>query len=150
LVAETPEVLRASRALLGIVAVSTQRALEHVTLPQLRILVLLSSLGPRRVGALGELLEVVPSTVTRTVERLERGGWVTRTSGPEDRREVTVELTDTGRALVREVTEERASRIDRVLAAMTPDERGEVARALRRFSDVAGEPSGSDLSALGL
>ena len=90
-----------------------------------------------------ELLDVVPSTVTRTVERLERGGWVARTSGPEDRREVTVALTDAGRALVLGVMEDRASRIDRVLAAMAPGERTELARVLQRFSDTAGEPPGS-------
>ena len=150
MVAETQEVLRASRALLGIVAISAQRALEHVTLPQLRILVLLSTLGPRRAGVLGELLDVVPSTVTRTVERLERGGWVTRTSGPEDRREVTVELTEAGRALVLGVMEERATRIDHVLAAMAPDQRTALVRVLRQFSDTAGEPAESDLLTLGI
>lgn len=150
MVPETLEVIRASRALLGIVAISTQDALERVTLPQFRILVLLCAMGPQRVGALGEMLEVVPSTITRMVDRLERGAWVSRLLGPEDRREVTVKATDAGRALVLRVTAERASRIDRVLAAMTSDDRTDLARVLQRFSDIAGEPAVTDLLTLGL
>lgn len=150
MVDETIDVVRASRALLGIVAMSMQPALERVTLPQFRVLVLLTSLGPQRSGALGDLLDVVLSTITRVVDRLVRDGWAERTLGPEDRREVTVAVTDAGRTLVRDVTVERHRRFDRVLAAMAPGERAALAAALRRFADIAGEPPVGDLLSLGL
>lgn len=149
MVAETDEVIRTSRALLGIVAIGLQPALDRISLPQFRVLVLLSSLGPLRIGALGELLDVAPSTCTRLVIRLERGGWVQRASVPPDRREVLVTPTEAGGALVRAVTEDRRRRVDRVLAAMRPDERAHLAAALKRFSDIAGEASG-DLLTLGV
>lgn len=147
---EAREVLRASRALLGIVARSMSGALERVTVPQFRVLVLLGSLGPQRVGALAELLEVVPSTATRVLDRLERDGWVRRASNVEDRREVAVELTEEGRALVAEVTERRYREVRRVLLAMEPPARAVLAGALRGFSDVAGEPGLTDLVAFGI
>ncbi|MGN6445634.1 MarR family winged helix-turn-helix transcriptional regulator [Amnibacterium sp.] len=149
MLAETDEVIRASRALLGIVAVGLQPTLERVTLPQIRALVLLSSLGPLRIGVLGDLLEVAPSTCTRLVDRLQRGGWVERRTLSPDRREVTVALTDAGSELVREVTEDRRRRVDRILGVMQPPERAALVAALRRFSDISGEADG-DLLTLGL
>ncbi|MBW4040982.1 MAG: MarR family transcriptional regulator [Acidobacteria bacterium] len=147
---ETEDVIRASRALLGIVAMSMQSALEQVTLPQFRVLVLLVTLGPQRSGALGDRLDVVPSTITRVVDRLVKGGWAERTLGPEDRREVTVAATPAAHLLVREVTTERRRRFDRVLSAMQPEDRTALADTLRRFADIAGEPALDDPPSFGL
>ena len=68
----------ASRALLGIIARSMLPALEDVSLPQFRVLVLLSSAGALRMGALAERLGVTVSTFSRTADRLVTGGWATR------------------------------------------------------------------------
>src|SRR5690349_23458087 len=92
--------LSASRALLGIIVHSLGRALDEVTLPQYRILVVLCANGPMRSGDLAEQLGVHQSTLTRTADRLVAGGWVRRETSSESRREVMVHLTRTGRALV--------------------------------------------------
>ena len=56
------EVLAASRGLLGVVARSLAPALEDVTVPQFRLIVLVTTLGPTRSGDLAERpLSAAPS-----------------------------------------------------------------------------------------
>jgi DNA-binding MarR family transcriptional regulator len=148
--AEDGSALRASRAMLGIVARSMVGALEQVTLPQFRVLVLLDTGGPLRVGVLAERLGVVVSTFSRTLDRLEGAGWVRRAPSTTSRREVTVSITDPGRALVREVSDQRTRELAQVLERLPEAERGAVAAAFRAFADAAGEPALSDLLILGI
>lgn len=144
------EMLTASRALLGIVARSVAPALEVVSLPQFRILVLLSAEGPTRVGQLAERIGANPSTFSRSVDRMVAGGWVARAENPESRREVLLELTDDGRWLVRSVTTRRRRAIDQVLEQMTAADRASLVAALNAFTAAAGEPGVEDLLPLGL
>ncbi|WP_022880595.1 MarR family winged helix-turn-helix transcriptional regulator [Gryllotalpicola ginsengisoli] len=143
-------VLTASRALLAIVARSVAPALEVVSLPQFRVLVLLSTDGPTRVGSLAEHVGANPSTFSRSVDRMVAAGWVVRTGNPESRREVLLELTDDGRWLVESVTARRRREIETVLERMPPSQRAALVRALRSFSEAAGEASVGDLLTLGL
>jgi len=140
----------ASRTLLGIIAQSMLPALEDVSLPQFRVLVLLSSAGPLRMGALAERLGVTVSTFSRTADRLVAGGWAVREDNPDSRREVLLAPTEKGRGLVSSVTDHRRELIEGVLARMAPRERDRLAQSLVAFADAAGEPSVADLLILGL
>ncbi|MCY7287910.1 MAG: MarR family transcriptional regulator [Cryobacterium sp.] len=142
--------LAASRALLGVVARSVVAALDVLTLPQFRVLVVLSSSGPTRMGALAERMGVIPSTFSRFVDRMVAGGWVERTSSPDSRREVLLELSPRGRRIVDEVTERRRAGISAVLSAMTVEQQGAVQNAFQAFADAAGEPPAADLLTLGI
>lgn len=144
------ETVTASRALLGIVARSVAPALEAVSLPQFRVLVVLSAQGPTRVGHLAEQFGVNPSTFSRSVDRMVAGGWVTRAENPDSRREVLLELTDDGRWLVESVTVRRRREIEAVLERMTAEDRAALISALTAFTTAAGEPSVGDLLPLGL
>ena len=101
--------LVASRSLLGFVAQSLAPALEEMTMPQFRVLVVLDGAGPQRMGDLAERVGVHPSTLSRTVDKLVGAGWLERASGEESRREVHVALTEQGQRLVDEVTTQRRS-----------------------------------------
>lgn len=140
----------ASRALLGMVARSVSSALDLVTLPQFRVMVVLAAEGPLRVTTLAQRMGAVPSTFSRTLDRMVGGGWVTRTENPDSRREVLVRLTAQGRALVDEVTERRRTEIRAALERLSPQERARVTAALATFGRAAGEPSLEDLLTLGL
>jgi DNA-binding MarR family transcriptional regulator len=142
--------LRASRALLAIVARSLAPVLEEVSLPQFRVLVLLETRGPTRVGNLAAQLDVHPSTFSRALDRLEAAGWVTRAANADSRREVLVSITSAGRTLVGDVSAKREAELDRVVAALPRDERDQVIHALAVFADAAGEPAASDLLVLGM
>lgn len=143
-------VLTASRALLGVVARSVAPALEQVSLPHFRVLVLLSREGPVRLGALAEELGVNASTFSRSTDRLVAAGWAVRAENPESRREVLLQLTDTGRELVASVTAARRREVAAVLERLDPAEREAVAAALAAFARAAGEPPAADLRVLGV
>lgn len=145
----TETAIAASRALLGVVARSLAEALEMVTLPQFRVMVILSS-GPLRMGALAARAHFVPSTFSRSIDRMEASGWVERTGNPGSKREVMVDLTPHGRQLVAHVTDRRRREIAEVLDRLDIDDRRRVAEAFALFADASGESPVEDLLPLGL
>lgn len=142
-------VVLASRALLAVVARTIGPALEEVSLPQFRVLVVLVGAGPHRVGALAERLGAVTSTFSRAIDRMEAGGWVTRQPNPDSGREVLVAVTPAGRELVNRVTGSRRAELVRILGALPDDRLAELASALNAFAQAAGEPSIDDLLPIG-
>ena len=60
--------------------------------------------GSLRVSELRDVLDEIPSSLSRRLDRMEEEGWVGRkaTPTPEDRRAVTVSLSKRGRVLWRE------------------------------------------------
>ncbi len=142
--------LVASRSLLGIVAQSLAPALDELTMPQFRVLVVLAETGPLRMGDLAERIGVHPSTLSRTVDRLVAGGWIDRASAQESRREVHVTLSDRGHTLVKDVTDRRRTQIVGVLTSLADADRAAVRRGMELFAAAAGEASPEDLWELGL
>jgi DNA-binding MarR family transcriptional regulator len=144
-------VLTASRALLGVVARSLVPVLDEVTIPQFRVLVILSTADePARNGDLAAMLGVHPSTFTRTADRLVNGGWVVRAENPENRRETLIQLTSEGRRLVDQVTDDRRREISKILARLEPEDLHLVLEAMAVFTRAAGEPRVDELAALGV
>ncbi|MEU1973737.1 MarR family transcriptional regulator [Microbacterium sp. NPDC019599] len=141
--------LVASRALLGVIARSMLGALQDVTLPQFRVLVILASSGPLRMGAIAAQMGSHPSSFSRTVDRLVAGGWVEREVNRQSRRETLIGLTDSGRNLVNRVTDVRRAEIREILGRLTAVQREDLDRAFATFAEAAGEPSPSDLLVLG-
>lgn len=141
--------LTASRALLGVVARSIATALDEVSLPQFRVLVVLVGSGPMRIGALAERMNAVPSTFSRTIDRMVAGGWVERSASPDSRREVMIDASRSGRTLVDRVTDLRRREIAAVLNALDGEERRMVTMAFSTFSLAAGEPAADDLLIIG-
>lgn len=74
-----------------------------LTWPQYEALVLLdfSESGSLPLGKMGRRLTVHPTTVTNTVDQLERKGLVDRATTSADRRRVLAQITDEGRARIR-------------------------------------------------
>jgi DNA-binding MarR family transcriptional regulator len=145
----TEAVLLSSRALLGIVARSLAPAHDQVSVPQFRVLVLLSVQSPQRSGELAERIGVHPSTFTRMADRLVAGGWVERTENPQSRREVLVGLTPAGQELVRSVHQRRREEIDTVLRRLSAADRKAVLAGFELFARAAGEPTPEEISTLG-
>ena len=93
---------------------------------------------PQRMSALAHRNEVAPRTVTTLVDGLERRGLVHRTSDPEDRRAVLVEITEKGAALMQEIEWGRQALADEFVTGLTPAERVEFARLLRKLRPASG------------
>ncbi|MFH8250236.1 MarR family winged helix-turn-helix transcriptional regulator [Microbacterium sp. B2969] len=145
-----PTTLVASRALLGVIARSLSDALQEVTMPQFRVLVILAASGPLRMGSIAAMMGSHPSTFSRTVDRLVARGWVERQVNQDSRRETLLEPTSAARALVDGVSARRAAEISEILARLTPDEQNRVHEGMALFAAAAGEPDATDLLTLGL
>src|SRR5262249_52051973 len=128
----------------GIAAASIAEVDDSVTVPQLRVLVMVDTRGPLNLAAVAAGLDVNPSNASRICDRLIRAGLLDRQESPDDRRNITLRLTDAGRGLVNKVTRHRRTAITRVLRGMDPGDRERLKTALDRFATAAGEPAPDD------
>jgi DNA-binding MarR family transcriptional regulator len=136
----TDAVLRASRLLVGLSARSIAAVDDSITLPQFRLLVVLSTRGPLNLLALAESLDVKSPTATRMINRLVAAGLVQREINPISRREVVIDLTGTGASVVTRVTQLRRREIADIVAQMPAPHRKWLVDALDAFSEAGGEP----------
>jgi DNA-binding MarR family transcriptional regulator len=138
--AVTDAVLTASRLLVAVSARSIAAVEESITLPQFRLLVVLSTRGAVKLMQVAEHLGVAPSTATRMIDRLVSTGLVIRELNPHSRREVVVSLSTEGRAVVRQVTQRRRRDIARIVARMPTRQQHGLVEALEAFTQAGGEP----------
>ncbi|MGH3669657.1 MAG: MarR family winged helix-turn-helix transcriptional regulator [Pseudonocardiaceae bacterium] len=141
--AVTDAVLTASRLLVAVSARSIAVADETITLSQFRLLVVLITRGPLKLSTLADHLGVNPSTATRMIDRLIATGLVSRQVNPHSRREVVVELTETGAEVVTTVTARRRREIAGIVARMPVKHRRELVDVLEAFNEAGGEPPAS-------
>jgi MarR family 2-MHQ and catechol resistance regulon transcriptional repressor len=71
--------------------------------------------------------------VTFVVDNLVKSGLVERQRGGEDRRQVFVELTATGRELIEQVLPQQVAAITRVMGALDADEQEALDRLLKKL-----------------
>ena len=137
----TDALLTASRLLVGISGRSIARVDETLTIPQFRVLVILSHQGSMNLATLAGLLEVKPSAAGRMVDRLVSAGVIDRCPHPTSRRELLVVLSPRGRHVVREVMMRRRREIADIVENMPATDRRGLARSLTAFTTAGGEPS---------
>ncbi|MFE9258215.1 MarR family winged helix-turn-helix transcriptional regulator [Streptomyces sp. NPDC006879] len=78
---------------------------------------------PPRMADLAAQLEVVPRAVTTVVDGLEAADRVRRVSDPKNRRVVLIEITEAGRATLRQLREVRRAAAEDILAPLDTDQR---------------------------
>ncbi|MFG2077106.1 MarR family winged helix-turn-helix transcriptional regulator [Nonomuraea maritima] len=142
-------VLTGSRLLVGIAARSLASVQDRVTLPQFRMLVVLSAHGETKLVTMADLLGVNSSTAMRMADRLVAAGLIVREVNPHNRRENLMRLTAEGRGLVDEVTARRREEIAAVVARMPPEERRALVSAMTAFTCAGGEPEAGPSHPLG-
>ncbi|MGH3843595.1 MAG: MarR family winged helix-turn-helix transcriptional regulator [Pseudonocardiaceae bacterium] len=132
-------VMLAARVLVAVSAQSVASVEDRVTLPQLRILVVIASQGPQNLASVAQGLGVHSSNATRSCDKLVEAGLIHRSDDPADRRNLVLQLTPSGRQLVQNTIEHRRTAIGNVLATMPPQLRNDLASALLAFAEAAGE-----------
>ncbi|MDL5199368.1 MarR family transcriptional regulator [Streptomyces sp. ALI-76-A] len=143
---DTPssEVTEIERALTRITYLSTRArqherlmALAGVPLDRAAVALLrqVADSGPLRPGELATRLGVEASHVTRTVQQLQKSGYVTRVPDPDDRRAQRIQLTDTGRQAIARVREAGARGMQLALADWSPEELRQLATLFHRMVD---------------
>jgi len=71
-----------------------------LTMPQLKVVLLLFLNGPERMGTIASALGVSLATATGVVDRLVEKDMVTREGDPNDRRIVLIRLSDKGEKII--------------------------------------------------
>jgi DNA-binding MarR family transcriptional regulator len=107
-----------------------------LSISQFTLLQALVIAGPLNQGALGRLLVLDGTTLTRTLRPLERNEWIRRRPG-EDRRERRVELTPRGRAQYRRAVPAWMRAQKRLASGIGRRRSGALARDLSAVASLA-------------
>ncbi len=143
--AQVDAVLAASRAFVGIAARSLALTEQLVSLPQWRVLVVVSRDSGVTLGELAATLGVHPSSATRACDRLVAAGLLSRDEAPGDRRALSLSLTAAGRQLVRSVARRRRAALVEVLDRVPARRRAHLVEAMAALAEAAGEQLGDPL-----
>ncbi|MFF9168039.1 MULTISPECIES: MarR family winged helix-turn-helix transcriptional regulator [unclassified Streptomyces] len=142
--AASPEVAEIERALNRITYLSTRArqherlmALAGVPLDRAAVALLrqIADSEPLRSGELANRLGVEASHVTRTVQQLQKSGYVTRVPDPDDGRAQRIRLTDTGRQAVDAIRDAGARGMQLALADWSTEDLRQLATLFHRMVD---------------
>jgi DNA-binding MarR family transcriptional regulator len=134
----TNEIKDSLRDLRGQLALLNHQVGGHLELRDVDLdcLDLISRQGPLSPGALARRAGLHPATMTGILDRLERGGWISRDRDPGDRRAVAVRaLPDRGAELFR-LFAGMNTRMDKLCAGYGDDQLELLADFLRRTTDA--------------
>ncbi|WP_040817662.1 MarR family winged helix-turn-helix transcriptional regulator [Nocardia jiangxiensis] len=137
-----------TRTLVGIAWDSAHVAPPGVTFPQMRLLLVLQTLGRVPCSRLATALGVNASSVTRLADKLESRGFLSRGADAHNRSVVTVEVTEAGQQVVDEVLEARHAAFRIILDQLPEEKRQSVTAAAHDLVRAAAETSVSLVGAL--
>src|SRR5690606_17918219 len=103
---------------------------------QFHLLAALEDTSSMCVGDLARAAGVSSPTATRMLDGLEQEGIVKREPAPDDRRRIAVRPTAKGRRALAETGDRVRAARERIYAELTPDERAQAERLLRRLADA--------------
>ena len=101
-----------------------------LSMPQFSILMQLHHKGPCGLSEISERFDVTAAAASQLVDKLVQAGYLEREEDPHDRRAKLLTLSDTGRALIDQGTEERYRWMDDLGATLSSEERKKVSEAL--------------------
>lgn len=131
----------ATRDLVGVALRSVERL--EVSLSQFRLLLVLHGQGRSTSTQCAQALGVAGSSVTRLADRLDASGHLVRGTDPDNRSVVTLELTDAGRRVVRQVATSRRRQLRTVLDRLEPAKRAACAAVLEELHELLAD-AGAD------
>ncbi|AWD20498.1 MarR family winged helix-turn-helix transcriptional regulator [Fuscovulum blasticum] len=110
------------------------QAIPELTTMQFAVLARLAELGPLSQNHLGREASMDAATIKGVVDRLIRQGLVITTPDPDDRRRLTVSLTETGATLVTSLVPAALAVTEATLAPLTAEERATLSALLARLA----------------
>ncbi len=117
-----------------------------LTPTQLLVLVLLRAEDGASAGALAERLTVMPSTVTRLVDRLVRQRLVRRETDEGDRRLVRHHLTSTGASTLEDLERRGRARMNEIIDRLSASQLERLVEALEDLTAALEAQDAAELS----
>ena len=93
-----------------------------LTPSQFAVLEALYHVGPLCLSELAKKILRTSGNLTMVVDNLEKSGYVKRVPSPQDRRYISVEITESGRKLIASVFPEHATRITEVMSRLSAED----------------------------
>jgi DNA-binding MarR family transcriptional regulator len=150
---EVDALLAACQVLVGISAQSMAAVSDVADLIQVRALVVVAGRGSVSLSELAAAMDIHLTRASRLCDRLVLKGLLHRADDPANRRQLILTLTPSGRQVTRTVIQRRRAALGPILARMVhklnPQQRSECTALLRDFATAAGQPSDTDLWAMG-
>ncbi|MEW1808108.1 MarR family transcriptional regulator [Pseudarthrobacter sp. NPDC080039] len=112
---------------------------EIITPGQYTVLALLNGSGPSTLRALAQSEHVQAPSMTRIVNALADQGFVTRSTHPDDGRQVRVDITDAGRTVLAEARSQRTAWLAQRVAGLSEEDRLVLSRAARIMQEMSGK-----------
>ena len=103
------------------------------------VLEMLLHKGPQPVNVIGKKVLLTSGSITTAIDRLESRKLVRRIPHPQDQRARLVELTEKGAKLIECAFRQHARDIEETVAVLTPDERLQLIRLLKKLGTFAAE-----------
>jgi MarR family 2-MHQ and catechol resistance regulon transcriptional repressor len=101
------------------------------------VLKLLLFSGPLPVNVIGAKVLLTSGSITSSIDRLERRGFVKRRRHPKDARMSLVALTPRGRDKIVPAAKDHAKRMAHLVAVLTPAEQRELVRLMKKLGKHA-------------
>jgi len=111
-------------------SVARRHDLSHAALNALAVIE--GNGEPLAVGALGAQMHITSGTMTSVIDTLVRNGYVVRSTDPEDRRRVLVDITPAAQAVLDQLLPEVARTVTVALAGLPEQELRELLATLDR------------------
>jgi DNA-binding MarR family transcriptional regulator len=109
---------------------------EDLSYSRNKLMSVIQNVGPVSIGNLSTAIGTAQSTTSEMVTRLEKRGLVAKSGNVYDGRVVKVDLTDTGRALLRRRRKRVREGYQLLVDRMLPAERDTFMGALRRLNEL--------------
>lgn len=113
----------------------------RLSVPQWRVMAALVDLGTSTINRLSELTVVDRTTLSRTLDRMERNGLVARRRVEADKRSYEMRLTAAGRAMFRRIWPVMSYHNARAIAGLSPREMARLRAIIEKMiANVAAPP----------
>ena len=108
-----------------------------LSMSQFSILMQLHHKGPCGLSEIGERFDISAAAASQLVDKLVQAGYLERTEDPTDRRAKLLALSDKGKELINQGTEERHRWMDDLTSKLSTEEQAKVVEALNILTEAA-------------
>ena len=108
-----------------------------LSMSQFSILMQLHHKGPCGMSEIGERFDISAAAASQLVEKLVHAGYLERAEDPSDRRAKLLTLSEKGKELINQGTEERHRWMDDLTSKLSTEEQAKVVEALNILTEAA-------------